>query len=154
MASTLNNIFKAAALSSVVATQAYADTSIRNATVEDHFSKVTESIPEDITVCEIVKVPVYGSSTSGANVLGGMILGGLIGKGITGKDNGAAAGAIMGGIIAGDQKHITGYRNERQCHTVVKYTDTVRTVYDYSTINFTINGIQYSLQFYRTDMLP
>lgn len=154
MASTLNNILKTAALSSVVATQAYADITINNATVENHFSQVTEYVPENKHVCEIVKVPVYGSNTSGADVLGGMILGGLLGKGITGKDNGAAAGAIIGGVIAGDQKRITSYRDEKQCRTVVQYNEILKTVYDYSIINFTINGIPYSLQFYRMDMLP
>ena len=34
----------------------------------------------------------------------GMIVGGILGKGITGKDNGAAAGAVMGGVIAADAR--------------------------------------------------
>ena len=72
-------------------------------------------------------MPVYGTvqggGASGADVLGGMIIGGLLGKGVTGKDNGAAAGAVLGGMIAADNNRgrqvITGYRIEQQCREVM-----------------------------------
>lgn len=75
--------------------------------------------------CNDVEVPIYGRAGGGSNagdVLGGMIIGGLIGKGATGKDNGAAAGAVIGGLIAADSNNnrrvVTGYRVERQCQNV------------------------------------
>ena len=48
----------------------------------------------------------------------GMILGGILGKGVTGKDNGAVAGAVLGGVTLADNKKtkqvITGYLTQRQ----------------------------------------
>jgi len=32
-----------------------------------------------------------------------MIIGGIIGKGVTGDDKGAAAGAVLGGVIGADK---------------------------------------------------
>ena len=52
-----------------------------------------------------------------------MIIGGLLGKGVGGNDKGAAAGAVLGGIIAADKNNsrrvVTGYRIERQCTEVM-----------------------------------
>ena len=77
-------------------------------------------------MCQNVEVPIYGTVTrqgggaSGGHILGGMIIGGLLGKRATGKDNGAATGAVLGGIIAADKANkpktetvITGYNTER-----------------------------------------
>lgn len=67
----------------------------------------------------IEQVPVercynVGSRPSnGGDVLTGMIIGALIGKGATGNDKGAAAGAVIGGVIAGDKNH-----NRQVCETV------------------------------------
>ena len=74
-------------------------------------------------VCQTVDVPIYGNVGGGANagdVLGGMIIGGLLGKGASGNDKGAAAGAVIGGMIAADNKQqrgVVGYRQEQQCKT-------------------------------------
>lgn len=54
--------------------------------------------------------------SNGGDVLTGMIIGGLIGKGATGTDDGAAVGAIIGGIAAGDNNNRTSTR--RVCETV------------------------------------
>lgn len=92
----------------------------------------TRAVNQPYTECKDVEVPIYGykkgNGASGGDVLTGMIIGGLIGKGVTGKDDGAAAGAVMGGMIAADQGQrsqqvITGYRTERQCTTVDRIVD-------------------------------
>ena len=152
----MKSILISAAL--VVVTPAMAETT--RATIEDVFATVVESTPYTRQVCQNVEVPIYGTVTrqgggaSGGDILGGMILGGLLGKGVSGKDNGAAAGAVLGGIIAADKANkprtetvITGYKNERQCQNVTEYKDVNKKVYDYSIITWTVNGKEYSGHF-------
>ena len=152
----MKSILISAAL--VVAAPAMAETT--RATIQDVFATVVESTPYTRQVCQNVEVPIYGTVTrqgggaSGGDILGGMILGGLLGKGATGKDNGAAAGAVLGGIIAADKANkprtetvITGYKNERQCQNVTEYKDVNKRVYDYSIITWTVNGKEYSGHF-------
>eukprot|EP00919_Chromeraceae_sp_WS-2016_P076307 GHVR01180341.1.p1 GENE.GHVR01180341.1~~GHVR01180341.1.p1 ORF type:complete len:155 (+),score=28.30 GHVR01180341.1:598-1062(+) len=152
----MKSILISAAL--VVATPAMAETT--RATIEDVFATVVESTPYTRQICQNVEVPIYGTIThqrggaSGGDVLGGMILGGLLGKGATGKDRGAAAGAVLGGIIAADKANrprtetiITGYKNERQCQNVTEYKDINKKVYDYSIITWTVNGKEYNGHF-------
>ena len=152
----MKSILISAAL--VVATPAMAETT--RATIEDVFATVVESTPYTRQVCQNVEVPIYGTVTrqgggaSGGDILGCMILGGLLGKGVTGKDDGAAAGAVLGGIIAADKANkprtetvITGYKNERQCQNVTEYKDVNKKVYDYSIITWTVNGKEYSGHF-------
>ena len=122
--------------------------------VTDVYKNVTQQIPYTQQVCQYVDVPIYGRTNGGASggdVLGGMIIGGLLGKGITGQDNGAAAGAIFGGIIAADKKQgkevITGYRQEQRCNTVTQYDTRTEQVYSHSTITFYEDGRNYTLKF-------
>jgi len=129
------------------------------ANVEDVFATVVESTPYTRQVCENVEVPIYGTVTrqggaSGGDVLTGMIIGGLLGKGATGKDDGAAAGAVLGGIIAADKANkpktervITGYKTERQCQNITEYKDVNKKVYDYSVITWTVNGKTFQATF-------
>ena len=96
------------------------------------YSNDVSSVPKQ--TCRTVDVPIYGqtqrSGASGADVLGGMIIGGLLGKGITGKDNGAAAGAVLGGIISADKgkskRVIVGYQQQQQCSTEYVQSNTRR----------------------------
>ena len=129
------------------------------ANIEDVFATVIESTPYTRQVCQNVEVPIYGTvtrqgSASGGDVLGGMILGGLLGKGVTGKDDGAAAGAVLGGIIAADKANkpktetvITGYKTERQCENITEYKDVNKKVYDYSIITWTVDGQTFQTTF-------
>lgn len=122
-------ILKMAAAASLIAFPAMAQTYNATATVTAVTPMYRDvSTPVTIQDCRQVQVPIYGQSgggASGGDILGGMILGGLLGKGATGKDDGAAIGAILGGIVAADNKQgntvVTGYRNERQCSNVTTY---------------------------------
>lgn len=114
--------------------------------VEPRYETVTEY--RTTTQCQNVDVPVYGTvrgnGATGGDVLAGMIIGGILGKGITGDDGGAAAGAVMGGVIAADngnrnQQVVTGYRTERQC-SEVSVPSQVNQLRDYL-IQFEWNGL-------------
>jgi uncharacterized protein YcfJ len=131
-----------------VASPAFAET------VQDHYKTVYDRIPYTETVCNIVDVPIYGNvggGASGTDVLTGMIIGGLIGKGVTDKDKGAAAGAVIGGMIAADKKQskegIVGYRQEERCKNITRYKESSKEVYSHSTVSFYHDGRQYSLRF-------
>ena len=135
----------AAVLSSVIATQAFAQDNHATITnVTPNYN--TQVIRNPVQECQIIDVPVYGrvgGGASGSDVLGGMIIGGLLGKGVTGNDKGAAAGAVLGGSISADKnqgnQQIVGYRQEQQCNTY--YTEErVNTIKNY-TIRYEWNGV-------------
>jgi uncharacterized protein YcfJ len=135
----------------LLSTSAYAETVTSN--VRDHYRNETVHTPINSVECNNVQVPIYREQRNGGNggdVLAGMIIGGLLGKGITGNDNGAAAGAVMGGVIAADggtERVISGYRTERQCQDVTTYQTSTRQAYSHSTITFTVDGRSYTLDF-------
>jgi len=93
--------------------------------IEPRYETSYQNVPT--TQCQDVQVPIYGTvqggGASAGDVLGGMIIGGILGKGATGKDDGAAVGAIIGGMVAADNKQskqvVTGYKTERQCSEVL-----------------------------------
>lgn len=124
-----------------------------------HTTTVASSVPINEMICQNVEVPVYATRQSngatGGDVLTGMIIGGLLGKGLSGDDGGAAAGAVMGGVIAADKGNnrteqvITGYRTERQCNEVVNYRAVNEEVYSHSTIRFYIGNKRYVVEFQR-----
>jgi len=103
--------------------------------MRETYREVIKEVPEN--VCRTVEVPVYkevvtGQGANGGDVLAGMIIGGLLGKGASGNDKGAAAGAVIGGIVAADKGQkketvIVGYKQEQQCSTqYVRKTVSVR----------------------------
>ena len=59
-----------------------------------------------------------------------MIVGGIIGKAITGDDSGAAAGAIMGGIIGADKSQPPSTVTKRVCETTYVTVMKTKTTYD------------------------
>jgi len=146
-------------LLSVVATLLFASTAFANAftatgkveRIQPVYTKINQQQPQQ--VCQNVEVPVYGTvqgnGANGGDVLAGMIIGGILGKGATGKDNGAAAGAVIGGIIAAEngkkgERVITGYRTETQCSTqYVNQTVSVVNEYD---ITYNVNGNRFTMR--------
>jgi len=131
--------------------------------VKTNYENVRVNVPK--RQCRDIEVPIYGvvqgSGASGGDVLTGMIIGGLLGKGVTGKDNGAAAGAVFGGIIAADkaqnsQRVITGYSLERRCTTIDRY-ETQERIKNYR-ISYELNGTlgqSYTYNKYRVgDRIP
>lgn len=97
--------------------------------------------------CQIIEEPIYrgisANVTKSGDVLTGLVLGGLLGKGVTGKDKGAAAGAVLGGIIAANRNNtkstIIGYRKVPNCE-IVQSPQTVKTIKNYR-IDYEWGGI-------------
>jgi uncharacterized protein YcfJ len=130
---------------------ASAENSVRG-NVTDYYNNVVVSTPHEKRLCEEYQVPIYGlqGSVDGGDVLMGMIIGGLLGKGVTGQDNGAAAGAVFGGVIAADKANktvIQGYKTETKCRTEVRYSDRTERQYTHSIITFRYEGRDISVQF-------
>ena len=122
-------------LSSVV----HAEPNIRH-----HYKDVIKKQPYTVEVC-------YDKQTSGdktGDTLGGAILGGLIGKALTGNDDGAALGAIFGGIVGHDNSNATG-GTRTVCRMETRYKESNKRIYSYSTISFISEGRQYRLRFQR-----
>lgn len=149
----MKKLIATTAIFTALATSAMAETvRARIISVEPRYQTSYQDVPK--TECQNVEVPVYGTvqggGATGGDVLAGMIIGGILGKGVTGKDDGAAAGAVLGGVIAADQNRsrqvITGYRTERQCSEVLVRT-AVKDIKDYL-IRFEWNGVQGSAYTY------
>ena len=106
--------------------------------VEPNWTQVTRNVP--VETCNMAQVPIYenvqGQGATGLEVLFGALFGGLAGKAITDKDEGAAAGAVIGGVVAAEagrapQLRIVGYENKEICTTrYVNRTESV--VKDYT----------------------
>ena len=141
----MKNLLLATTIAIVTSSAAVADVVRARIThVEPRYETVYNNVPT--TQCQDVEVPVYGRTGGGAtggDVLGGMIIGGLLGKGATGKDDGAAIGAILGGMVAADKnqgnQQIVGYRQEQQCNTYYN-EERVNTIKNY-TIRYEWNGV-------------
>lgn len=108
------------------------------------------SSPVTVQDCYDVEVPVYGTRQRSGNAAEGaflgMLLGGIAGKGLTGDDKGAAAGAIMGGVIGADkgakpknETVVIGHRTERQCDNKTVYENR-RQLSDY-TVSYEVLGV-------------
>ena len=133
--------------------------SIEGAKITDFYKNQTvfEQIPYQS--CSTQKVPIYGKVQSQSDVgaiVGGAVLGGLIGKAVTKKDRGAAVGALVGGALANENQKtktktgIVGYESRQQCQTKFKNFPKEEIVYSYSTITFTFDGKQQTVEFQKS----
>lgn len=109
------------------------------ATITDYYRTALIRTPSEQIICQ------DRTGASAGDILGGIIIGGLLGKGATGQDQGAAAGAIIGGMIAADNNQ--GPR--RDCRTVTEYYNVQDLIYDYSTITFLSGDRTMTLTFMR-----
>ena len=130
--------------------------SIEGAKITDFYKNQTvfEQIP--FQSCSIQKVPIYGKIQSQPDVgavVGGAVLGGIIGKAVTKKDKGAAVGALVGGALANENQKtktttgIVGYEDKQKCETKFKNSPKEEVVYSYSTITFTLDGQEQTIEF-------
>lgn len=102
----------------------------------DHYKTVIVKKPYTVEVC------TQGSSKSGIeSFIEGAIVGGAIGNNVPGEKNGGALGAFLGGV----------YNTERnkgpKCNVETRYEEEQKTIYSHSTVTFTHEGRQYTLQF-------
>ena len=129
---------------------------VEGAEITDFYKNQTvfEQIP--FQSCSIEKVPVYGKIQSQPDVgavVGGAVLGGIIGKAVTKKDKGAAVGALVGGALANENQKtktttgIIGYEDRQRCQTKYKNSPKEEVVYSYSTITFTLEGQEQTIEF-------
>ena len=133
---------------------AHAEMRIRVQVTDTEAVYSTKTIQTPRQTCSTVEVPIYGNTGGGASagdVLGGIIIGGLLGKGASGNDKGAAAGAVIGGMIAADKKkgnqQIIGYRAEQRCSTTYS-TEQVDKANGYK-VYYTLNGERFHTHSHR-----
>jgi len=104
--------------------------------VQPVYQFVSVQVPK--TECRLVQVPVYqnrkNNGASGSDVLAGIIVGGLLGQGITGNQDGAAIGAVIGGVVTAEtyhnSQHIVGYNTQQRC-TQYHVTETYQELKNY-----------------------
>lgn len=129
---------------------------VEGAEITDFYKNQTvfEKIP--FQSCSIQNVPIYGKIQSQPDVgavVGGAVLGGIIGKAVTKKDGGAAVGALVGGALANENQKtrttagLIGYENKQVCETKFKNSPKEEVVYSYSTITFTLDGQEQTIEF-------
>ena len=115
--------------------------------VEPNWTQVTRNVP--VETCNMAQVPIYeqvtGQGATGLDVLFGALFGGLAGKALTDKDEGAAAGAVIGGVVAAEagrapQLRIVGYEDKEICTT--RYVQRTESVPEDYTIQYDWNGYQ------------
>ena len=125
----------------VTAAQA-SDVRVTGTHIHHHYKDVIQRTPHIVEVC-------YDKQTSGdktGDTLGGAIIGGILGKALTGNDDGAAIGALFGGIVGHNESNATG-GTRTVCQKEKRYKETSKTIYSHSTITFISEGTQYRLRF-------
>ena len=115
--------------------------------VEPNWIEVVRTVP--VESCGIAQVPIYenvqGQGATGLEVLFGSVFGGLLGKAVTDKDEGAIAGAVIGGAVVAEagrapELRIVGYESKEICTT--RYVQRTESVPEDYTIQYDWNGYQ------------
>tara|TARA_X000001382_G_scaffold126759_1_gene113752 strand:- start:239 stop:763 length:525 start_codon:yes stop_codon:yes gene_type:complete len=115
--------------------------------VEPNWIEVVRTVP--VKKCSVAQVPIYeqvnGQGATGLDVLFGTLFGGLAGKALTDKDEGAVAGAVIGGVVAAEagrspQLRIVGYEDKEICTN--RYVQRTESVPEDYTIQYDWNGYQ------------
>lgn len=109
----MKNILTAIAI--VTATSASADTLNLGGYVQ--YSQPLQTVQTQQVPYQDCHRESHVRPSNGNDVLAGMIVGALIGKGATGNDQGAAIGAVIGGVTAGDNNN----RHETRQVCVTRY---------------------------------
>ena len=130
---------------------------IGNATITDFERKKTVFEQLTVPVCTNQRLPIYRQVQAPKDlgaVIGGAIAGGVLGKIVTDNDSGTAVGALIGGAIANENQQnntvtkITGYENKTVCKDgYVDMPAKTEKGYAYSTIQFEVDGVSYTLEF-------
>jgi uncharacterized protein YcfJ len=130
---------------------------IGNATITDFVSEKTVFEQLKVPVCTNQRLPIYGQVQAPKDpgaVIGGAIAGGVIGKIVTDNDGGAAVGALIGGAIANENQQnntvtkVIGYESKTVCKdSYVDMPARTEKGYAYSTIQFEVDGVSYTLEF-------
>ena len=111
-------------------------------TTQDHFKQVIVKKPYTVEVC-MDQGGTGNNKSDIQNFLEGAIVGGAIGNNVPGEQNGGAIGAFLGGELNTERNKNSGPR----CQQETRYEEERREVYSHSTIVFTYEGRQHSLNF-------
>ena len=140
-------LFTVALSMSTMASNPYsADTAV----IFDHYKNVIQQTPYRVEVCQDRVQPAGDGSAT--NELVGALFGGAIGNSFgkgDGKDAMTLFGALMGASIAHDDelKNNPGTRTVTVCDVQTRYEESTSKSYSHSTITFSSNGRNYSLDF-------
>jgi len=129
---------------------ATAATSVQDGVVTDNYKTIIKQIPYRVEVCQDRVQPAGDGSAT--NELVGALFGGAIGNSFgkgDGKDAMTLFGALMGASIAHDDelKNNPGTRTVTVCDVQTRYEESTSKSYSHSTITFSSNGRNYSLDF-------
>ena len=129
---------------------ATAATSVQNGVVTDNYKTIIKQIPYRVEVCQDRVQPAGDGSAT--NELVGALFGGAIGNSFgkgDGKDAMTLFGALMGASLAHDDelKKNPGTKTVTVCDVQTRYEESTSKSYSHSTITFSSNGRNYSLDF-------
>ena len=129
---------------------ATAATTVQQAKVTDTYKTIIKQIPYRVEVCQDRVQPAGDGSAT--NELVGALFGGAIGNSFgkgDGKDAMTLFGALMGASLAHDDelKNNPGTRTVTVCDVQTRYEESTSEVYSHSTITFSSNDRNYSLDF-------
>lgn len=121
--------------------------------VQDHYRDVVRQVPITQQVCSDVHVPVHvDNGPRGDAVILGGIVGNVLGAASGLGGDARTIGTVIGGIAGAEMSRgnsVGGYRTEQRCSNVTSYSSVNERVYSHSTVSFTVEGKNYSINFKR-----